>query len=215
MFVLLRNRTYHAQGVQIMTELQPGWKIKGVYNESCAQEGACPYYFGRDVQNGCRYFMVFRIRDGKVNGVDMSDITVMYMGDIPHSSFQELMDLGSEGGIYVGDNATPQQREVLDTLAVQSLGGVLMKKVFGLEYVEMDVREAAGNVHFKMPYGEMKQNLTTGGDGKSPARLENQTLPMLTDVKACHTPFWRYQGHGRSFNYQNRCGVWADFAFEG
>jgi len=198
-----------------MTELQAGWMVKGVFNETCAQEGACPYYFGRDVQNGCRYFMVFRIQDGKVNSVDLSGITVMYMGDIPHSSFKELLEVGSEGGIYVSNNATAEQREVLDTLVVQSLGGVVMKKIFGLEYVDMDVREEAQSIHFKMPYGEMKQYLTTGGDGKNPARIENQILPMLTDVKACHTPFWRYQGHNRNFDYQNRCGVWADFVFGG
>lgn len=198
-----------------MIELQPGWKVKGVYNEACAAEGACPYYFGRDVQNGCRYFMVFRIKEGLVNGVDLSGITIIYAADIPHTSFQDLIELGSEGGIYISDMATKAQRDVLDTLAVQSIGGCLMKKVFGIEYVEMDIKEEEGSIHFKMPYGEMKQNLLKGGDGKTHIHLENQVLPGLMDVKACHTSFWRYQVHNRNFNYTDRCGVWADFVFEG
>ncbi|MGE8018512.1 DUF1326 domain-containing protein [Peribacillus frigoritolerans] len=198
-----------------MVELQPGWKVKGTYNEACAAEGACPYYFGRDVQNGCRYFMVFRIQEGKVNGVDLSGITMIYMGEIPYTSFHDLVDMGSEGEIYISNIATQSQRDVLNTLAVQSIGGSLMKKVFGIEYVEMDIQEKDGNIHFTMPYGELKQNLLKGGDGKTHIHLENQVLPGLEDVKACHTSFWRYQGHNRNLNYTDRCGVWSDFKFEG
>jgi|APFre7841882724_1041349.scaffolds.fasta_scaffold12310_2 hypothetical protein len=198
-----------------MGELKQGWRIKGVYNEACAAEGACPFYFGRGVAGGCRYFMVFRIQEGKVNNVDLSGITVIYMGDIPHPSFEELLNLGSEGGIYVSDNATPEQREVLDALVIQSIGAFLMKKVFGVKYVKMDIKEENGTIHFKMPHGEMKQYLSKGADGADPVRLENQVLPMLSNVKACHSPFWRFEDHGRHFDYKDRCGVWADFVFEG
>ena len=31
-----------------MEELKQGWQVKGTYNEACAAEGHCPYYFGRD-----------------------------------------------------------------------------------------------------------------------------------------------------------------------
>jgi len=143
-----------------MEELKPGWQVKGIYNEACAAEGACPYYFGRDRVGGCRYFMVFRIREGKVNDVDLSGITVIYMGDIPHPTFEELMSMGSEGGIYINDNATPEQRKILDILVVKSIGAFLMKKVFGVKYVNMDIKEEDGTIHFKMPFGEMKQYLS-------------------------------------------------------
>lgn len=197
-----------------MEELRPGWQIKGIYNEACAAEGHCPYYFGRGREGGCRYFMVFRIQEGKVNDVDLSGITVMYMGDIPHSTFEELMRDGSEGGIYVSDNATAEQRKVLDTLVVNNIGAVLMKKNFGVKYVKMDIKEEGDTIHFKMPFGEMRQHLTKGGDG-TPVRIENQVLPILTNVKACHTPFWRFADHGRHFEYSDRCGTWADFMFSG
>ncbi len=42
------------------------WQIKGIYNESCASQGHCPYYFGRPRDGGCRYFMVFRSRREKL-----------------------------------------------------------------------------------------------------------------------------------------------------
>jgi hypothetical protein len=197
-----------------MANIKPGWRIKGIYNESCASQGHCPYYFGRSRDGGCRYFMVFRIKEGNVNDVDMSSITAIYQGDLPHATFQEVLERGSNGGIYIGDNATPEQREVLETFAVNNLGGVLMKKNFGIKYVTIDTKAKDDTVYFKMPFGEMKQELTRGSDG-TPVRLENQTLPFLRNVKAAHTPYWKYDDHDRHFDYRDRCGTWADFAMEG
>ena len=195
-------------------ELKSGWQVKGIYNEACAAEGYCPYYFGRDRADGCRYFMVFRIKEGRVNDIDLSGITLLYMGDIPHPSFKELLEKGSEGGIYISDNATPEQRKILDVLAVESIGGLLMKKVFGIKYVKVDIEEDGKNAHFKMPAGEMKQALSAGPDG-GPIRLENQSLPFLSNVKACHSFYWNFADYGRHFDYKDRCGTWADFALTG
>jgi Protein of unknown function (DUF1326) len=194
-----------------MVTLRPGWEVKGVYNETCASEGQCPYYFGRDKEGGCRYFMVFRITEGSVNGVDLSGITSIYLGDLPHSTYAEVEEKGSEGAIYISDTATPEQRAILDTLAVESLGGVLMKRVFGVRYVKIDVVEGDGTLHFKMPAGEMKMQLTKGRDG-GPVRLENCTLPFLSNVKAGHTSFWYWADYDRHFAYKDRNGTWADFA---
>lgn len=195
-----------------MEGLKPGWHVEGDYNEACASEGHCPYYFGRDKEGGCRYFMVFRIKKGTANNIDVSGITVIYVGDLPHSTFAEVLEKGSEGGIYVSDNATPPQREVLDILAVRSLGGgSMMQRVLGLRYVKMDVDEEDGTIHFRMPYGEMKMQVTRSHDG-NPVRLENQTMPFLANVRTAHAPFWHWSDYDRHFDYRNRCGTWAKFA---
>ena len=80
------------------------------------QKDIVPIILAGDRTDGCRYFMVFRIQEGRVNDIDLAGITLLYMGDIPHPSFKELMEQGSEGGIYISDNATPEQREILDVL---------------------------------------------------------------------------------------------------
>jgi hypothetical protein len=197
-----------------MEKLKSGWQVKGTYNEACAAEGHCPYYFGRDVQGGCRYFMVFRIEEGKVNGVDLAGITVIYNGDIPYPKFSDFMEKGSEGGIYVSDNATEEQRKVLETLVTTNMGAHFMKKNFGVKYVRIDTEVANGSIHFRMPFGEMKQVLVKGLDGGS-IRIENVPFPVLKDLKHCHTYFWTYKDHGKNFSYKDRCGTWADFVFEG
>ncbi|MDN5856277.1 MAG: DUF1326 domain-containing protein [Actinomycetia bacterium] len=197
-----------------METLTPGWTVTGSYNEACAAEGHCPFYFGRDVDGGCRYFMVFRLQEGIVNGVDLSGITVVYNGDILHSKFADLMANGSEAGIYVSDNATEEQRSVLDTLVTSSLGGVLVGKNFGVRYVPIEVNETDNSITVKTPFGEMTQAQVTGANG-GPVRIDNSTLPFLSDLKHCHTSNWSYVDHGKKFDYTDRCGSWADFAFSG
>jgi len=194
-----------------MSALGSGWTIKGIYNETCASEGHCPYYFGRDKEGGCRYFMVFRIVEGEVDGVDLAGITAIYLGDLPHATYAEAKEKGSEGAIYIDDSATTEQRAILDALAVEALGGVLMKKVFGISYVPISVEDDGDSVRFEMPTGEMEMVLTKGPGG-GPVRMENVTLPFLLNVKAAHTPHWHWSDFGRHFEYKDRCGTWADFA---
>jgi hypothetical protein len=184
--------------------------IRGLYHETCASEGHCPYYFGRDKEGGCRYFMVFRITEGQVEGVDLSGITAVYLGDLPHSTYAEVAAKGSEGAIYLSASATPEQRAVLDRLAVEALGGVLMRKVLGVHYVDLEVTEDAGRIQVKMPSGQMTMELTKGPDGEA-VRLENVTLPFISNVKAAHAPYWNWADHDRHYEYKNRCGTWADF----
>src|SRR4030042_2434771 len=97
-----------------MGELKSGWGVKGIYNEACALDGHCPCYVGRDKEGGCRYFMVFRITEGTANGINISGTTIIYVGDLPHATFAEVLEKGSEGGVYVSDSTTPEQREELD-----------------------------------------------------------------------------------------------------
>lgn len=197
-----------------MAELSTGWTVTGTYNEACAAEGHCPYYFGRGVDGGCRYYMVFRIEEGTVNGVDLSGVTVVYNGDILYSNFADLMEHGSEAGIYVSDAATEEQRTVLDTLVPTSIGGLLVGKNFGVKYVPIDAEETEDSFSIKTPFGEMSQNLAKGHDG-GPVRIENSALPFLKNLKHCHTSNWTYHDHGKNFDYKDRCGTWADFAFSG
>ena len=191
-----------------------GWRVKGMYNEACAAEGHCPFYFGRDKEGGCQYFMVLRIQEGTANDIDLSGITVIYCGVITYSTYEDLLRHGEEVGIYISDHATQQQREVLEPLVRSGMGTILLQRIFGIRYVKIDIQDKGDTFHVKMPFGEMKQMLTKGLDG-TPVRLENQLVPSLTNVKVCHSPFWRYADHGRSFDYTNRCATRADFTAQG
>jgi hypothetical protein len=138
----------------------PTWTVRGVYHETCASEGHCPYYFGRDKEGGCRYFMVFRVTDGNASGVDLAGVTAIYLGDLPYATYAEVSSKGSEGAIYIDDRVSPEQRTILDTLALEALGGVLMKRVLGVHYVPITVNEGENAIEFTMPTGRMRMELT-------------------------------------------------------
>jgi hypothetical protein len=194
-----------------MSAQPQGWEIKGLYHETCASEGHCPYYFGRDKEGGCRYFMVFRIIDGGFGSVDLAGITAVYMGDLPYPTYAEVVQKGSHGAVYISDDASAEQRAILDKLAVEALGGALMKTFWGVHYTKIDVEEREGTLHVRMPTGEMSMELTRSADG-TPVRLENCTLPFLSNVKAAHSSFWKWSDYGRHYEYRDRCATWADFS---
>jgi hypothetical protein len=196
-----------------MDASQAGGQVAGVYYETCASQGHCPYYFGRDKEGGCRYFMVFRVSEGMARGVNLAGITAVYVGDLPYPTYAEVVEKGSHGAAYISDAATPQQRAVLDVLAMQALGGALMKDFWGVEYVPIHVEEGDGWVEVTIPTGAARLELTKGGNG-GPVRIENATLPFLTNVKAAHSPYWRWADYGRHYEYRERCGTWADFVME-
>ena len=155
-------------------------------------------------------FYGFKDPKGKANDIELSDITVMYLGVITYSKYEELLRNGEEVGIYISDNALPEQRKILDLIVCTGMGTITIKKIFGIKYVKMDIKTEGDAIHFKMPFGEMKQQLTKGLDG-TPVRIENQLVPSLKNVKACYSPFWRFADYGRSFDYKHRCATWADF----
>ncbi len=160
------------------------------------------------------YFMVVRILEGEVNGVDLSGVTVIYNGMITYSKYEDLVQNGEEVAIYISDTATPDQREVLDPFVSNGMGIYLIQKVFGIKYVKINIKEEDDSFHVKMPFGEMKMQLTKGQDG-TPVRIENHVYPALTNLRVCNSPFWRYADYGRSFDYTNRCATWADLVSQG
>lgn len=198
-----------------MEILQPGWKVTGTYHETCAQEGHCPFYYGRDCENGCRYFMALRIKEGKVNGVDLSGITVIYGGDVPHKKYADFMANGSVGGVYVSDKATEEQRKVLETLVTTNMGAAFMKKILGVKFVKIEEEVTDDSLTIKMPFGEMKMWQMKGFDG-TPIRIENPALPpVVKNLKHCHAAYWSIKDYGMNNEYKDRSGTWADFVFEG
>ena len=141
-------------------------------------------------------------------------LAILIAAAILSGKFADFMEHGSEGGVYVSDNATEEQRKVLDTLVSTNMGALFMKKIFEVKYVKMDIEETDDTFNVKMPFGEMNQHQMKGLDG-GPIRIDNVPIPVLQNLKHCHTPQWKYNDHGKNFEYKDRCGTWADFVFEG
>lgn len=187
--------------------------MKGVWYEACASEGHCSFYFGRDREEPCKSFQAFQIEQGNIGDVDISGILAIHVIDIYSNKAADMFTKGGEGGIYISDTTTEEQRKYLEALwGSGDAAGQILKKILGIRYVNINLSEEGKTYHFKMPYGEMKLSLTSGMDGKNPQRIENSPFGLLLkDIKICNTHFWNYNDFGKNWHFENRSGTIASF----
>jgi len=192
------------------------WKMKGVWYEGCAAQGQCAHYFGRDREEPCKSFQVFQIKEGYIDNVDIGGVLVVIVVDLFSRKFVDLLAKGGEGGIYISDTATAEQKRVLEPFLANNVPGHLAKQCLGVKFVKINLSQEDNTYHITMPYGELKLSLTVGLDGKNPVRLENCMFSMLfPDLKTCNTHFWKYNDFDRDWEFVNRSGVIADFDMQG
>jgi hypothetical protein len=197
-----------AQGVTI----QPDWKLRGVWYEACAAEGHCPLYFGRDMASPCRNFAVYDIKEGQINGVDIAGIRIISVADILSTRASELFTSGRAAAVYVSDNATAEQRPILEAFVATGLP-LPVRELRGVKFVPIDISLDGPSYHITMPFGELKGSLTRGRDRVNPQRIENSLAVFLSELRIANTELWRYNDLGRNWEYRNRSGTVGDLAW--
>ena len=200
-----------------MSKERISWSSKGVWYEACASEGHCSFYFGRDREEPCKSFQLFQIDEGKIGDVDISGVLAINVVDLYSNKAMDVMTKGGEGGVYISDKTTEEQRKYLETYFSKNVpGSILLRKVLGIKYVDINLEQEGNTYHVTMPHGEMKLSYTPGLDGKNPQRLENSIFGVfLSDLKICNTHFWKYNDFGRNWEFTNRSGVIASFDLKG
>ncbi len=193
------------------------WSTKGVWYEACASEGLCSFYFGRDRETPCKSFQLFQYDEGKIGDVDISGVLAINVIDFYSNKAADVLPKGGEGGLYISDKTTKEQRRYLEPLFINNIsGGVLLKKILGIKYVDINLSQEGNTYHITMPYGEMKLSYAPGLDGKNPQKLQNSLFGMfLSDFKICNTHFWKYNDFGKKWEFKNRSGMIAAFDTQG
>jgi hypothetical protein len=193
------------------------WNTKGNWYEACAAEGHCSFYFGRDREESCKSFQLFEFEEGKLGGVDISGVLAIVVIDLYSNKAMELMSKGGEGGVYISDKTTAEQRKYLDSFFTKNIpGNIILKKTLGVRYVDINLQQDGNTYHVTMPNGEMKLSYAIGLDGKNPQKLENSPFGVfLSDLKICNTHFWKYNDFGKNWDFKNRSGMIASFDNKG
>ena len=189
------------------------WTLEGTFFECCrVLDGHCGLWFGRDLPNACANLETYVIKEGQIQNIDMKGIILMFHQDGIGPTAAELRNGPAEGAAYISDNATDEQRKVLETFVK---GYKRWRKNLGIKYVPIDLSEENGTYHIIMPFGEVEMSLAIGGDRKNPMRLENAPMPFLSNVIFCNTHFWKYHDHGKNLEYHNTSGATAEFTLSG
>jgi hypothetical protein len=129
----------------------------------------------------------------------------------------ELMLKGGEGGVYISNKATEEQKKQLESYFTKNVpGNIILKKTLGVKYVDINLQQEGNTYHIKMPHGEINLSYAPGLDGKNPQRLENSPFgAFFSDIKICNTHFWKFNDFGKNWDFVNRSGVIASFDAKG
>jgi hypothetical protein len=98
------------------------WTVEGSYFESCSCDVVCPctasLAFGA-THDYCRVVLVFNVKQGKVDGTDVSGLVVAAVADTP----KIMTDGNWRIGVFIDDKATDEQAEKLGGVFSGALGG--------------------------------------------------------------------------------------------
>jgi hypothetical protein len=120
------------------------WKLRGNYVETCSCELMCPCNTSLDhgaTYDYCRVTLVFVIKDGDIDGTDVSGLTVAAIADTP-----KVMTEGNwRLGVFVDERASDEQLDKLVGVFSGQLGGPmaglapLVGEMLGVERAPIEV----------------------------------------------------------------------------
>lgn len=180
------------------------WRISGSYFETCSCEVICPCTASLSLgatNDYCRVVLVFSVKDGEVEGVDVGGLTVAAVAETPR--------VMSEGnwriGVFIDSTASDEQAEKLGGVFSGALGGPmealgpLIGENLGVERAPIEVREE-GTMH-SVRIGdavdfEIEDIVPFGVETGQPARLTDIFHPVGPDLNVAHATRSRIDAFG-------------------
>src|SRR3954454_23504205 len=170
------------------------WKMEGSYFETCSCEVICPctasLAFGAS-HDRCRVTLVFHVKDGEVEGTDVSGLTVAAVADTP-----KVMTEGNwRLGVVIDEAASDEQAEKLGGVFSGALGGPmealgpLVGEQLGVERQPIEVVEdglthsvrIGDDVDF-----EIEDIVPFGVDTGEPAKITGIFHPVGSELTISH-----------------------------
>jgi hypothetical protein len=170
------------------------WKLEGSYFETCSCDVVCPctasLAFGA-THDRCKVTLVFNVKRGEVDGVDVSGLTVAAVADTP-----KVMSEGDwRLGVFIDGSASDEQTEKLGAVFSGSIGGPmealgpLIGEQLGVERATIDVQE--DGLRHSVRIGdavdfEIEDVVPFGVETGEPARLTGIFHPAGHELTIAH-----------------------------
>ena len=120
------------------------WKLEGSYAETCSCELMCPCNFSFDhgaTYDYCRATLAFAIREGEIEGTDVSGLKAAFIIDTP----KVMTDGNWRLGVFIDENANDEQADKLTAVFGGQMGGPmealgpLVGEMLGVERVPIEI----------------------------------------------------------------------------
>jgi hypothetical protein len=195
------------------------WKIAGSYFETCSCDVVCPCTASLSLgatNDYCRVVLVFDVKGGEVEGVDVSGLTVAAVADTP----KVMSDGNWRLGVFIDADASDEQAEKLGGVFSGALGGPmealgpLIGENLGVERVSIEVREDGLTHSVKIGDSvdfEIEDVVPFGVENGQPARLVGIFHPAGPELTIAHATRSRIDAFGIS--YEGKSAFSHEFAW--
>jgi hypothetical protein len=183
------------------------WKIAGSYFETCSCDVVCPCTASLSLgatHDYCRVVLVFHIKKGEVEGVDVGGLTVAAVADTP----KVMTDGNWRLGVFIDAAASDEQAEKLGAVFSGSLGGPmealgpLVGENLGVERARIDVTEDGLKHAVKIGDAvdfEIEDVVPFGVESGEPARLVGIFHPAGPELTIARATRSRIDAFGISY----------------
>lgn len=198
------------------------WNLKGSYTETCSCELMCPCNLSFDhgaTYDYCRVTLVFNIRDGEADGVDVGGCKVALIADTP----KVMTDGNWRVGMFVDDEASDEQFEKLAGIFTGQAGGPmaglapLIGETLGAERAPFEISD--DGLRHSVRIGdvidfEVEDIVPFGVENGRPIRFDGAFHPVASDLTMAEAKRSSINAFG--IEYEGKTGLsYADFAWSG
>jgi len=189
------------------------WTLKGSYAETCSCELMCPCNLSFDhgaTYDYCRATLAFHIRQGEIEGTDVSGCKAVFIIDTP----KVMTDGNWKLGVFIDDRATDEQAEKLTRVFTGRLGGPmealgpLVGELLGVERVPIEIVD--DGLRHSVRVGdaidfEIEDIVPFGVETGEPARLTGIFHPVGSTLTAAEAKRSRINAFG--IEYEGKTGL--------
>ena len=189
------------------------WTLKGSYAETCSCELMCPCNLSFDhgaTYDYCRATLAFHIRQGEIEGTDVSGCKAVFIIDTP----KVMTDGNWKLGVFIDDGATDEQAEKLTSVFTGQLGGPmealapLVGELLGVERVPIEIVD--DGLRHSVRVGdaidfEIEDIVPFGVETGEPARLTGIFHPVGSTLTAAEAKRSRINAFG--IEYEGKTGL--------
>ena len=188
------------------------WKLEGSYFETCSCDVVCPctasLAFGATHER-CKVVLVFNVKNGDVEGTDVSGLTVAAVADTP----KVMTDGNWRLGVFIDGAASDEQAEKLGAVFSGALGGPmealgpLVGENLGVRRESIDVQE--DGLRHSIRIGdevdfEIEDVVPFGVETGEPARLTGIFHPAGSELNVAHATRSKINAFG--IDYEGNAG---------
>jgi hypothetical protein len=189
------------------------WSLKGSYVETCSCDLICPCNATFDhgaTYDYCRVVLAFSIKDGEIEGTDVSGLSVVAIADTP-----KVMTEGNwKLGVFVDERASDEQMNKLFGVFGGQMGGPmaglapLVGEMLGVERAPIEIVD--DGVHHTVRVGdaidfEIEDIVPFGVETGQPIRFDGMFHPVAPNLTIAEARRSKIDAFGIS--YEGKTGL--------